>query len=118
MNLSFLPSQARLRVHYIYNIYMNVHFLAYIHVVYLLNEPILPSFAGKVKSPFVLNLKYAFQNGETLYLVLDLMTGGDLAFHLRKLKRFDENLVRFYSASVLEGVYYGFLGLLYIIYII
>lgn len=33
---------------------------------------------------------YAFQDREDLFLVCDLMTGGDLRFHIGKKKRFDE----------------------------
>lgn len=33
---------------------------------------------------------YAFQDRENLYLVCDLMTGGDLRFHIGKKKRFNE----------------------------
>ena len=33
---------------------------------------------------------YAFQDREDLFLICDLMTGGDLRFHIGKKKRFDE----------------------------
>jgi hypothetical protein len=33
---------------------------------------------------------YAFQDRENLYLVCDLMSGGDLRFHIGKKKRFTE----------------------------
>ena len=35
-----------------------------------------------VESPFVVNLKYTFQSKEDVFLILDLMTGGDLGYHL------------------------------------
>ncbi|TPX59208.1 hypothetical protein SpCBS45565_g07800 [Spizellomyces sp. 'palustris'] len=38
----------------------------------------------EVKHPFICNLRYSFQDGENLYMALDLMTGGDLRFHLGK----------------------------------
>jgi hypothetical protein len=41
-----------------------------------------------VHSPFVVCLKYAFTSKEDLFLILDLMRGGDLAFHLDKRGRF------------------------------
>ena len=34
----------------------------------------------KIKSDFVVNMHYAFQDNENLYLVMDLMDGGDLNF--------------------------------------
>ena len=33
---------------------------------------------------------YAFQDRENLFLVMDLMTGGDLRFHIGRQRRFSE----------------------------
>lgn len=33
---------------------------------------------------------YAFQDRENLYLIMDLMPGGDLRYHLGKMRRFSE----------------------------
>ena len=33
---------------------------------------------------------YAFQDFENIFLVTDLVTGGDLRYHLNKQKRFNE----------------------------
>ena len=35
-------------------------------------------------------MQYAFQDSENLYLVMDLLTGGDLRFHVSKIKKFNE----------------------------
>lgn len=59
---------------------------------------------GKVDSPFVISLKYAFATEEDVYLILDLATGGDLAFHLAKEVRFSEDRARFYAAQLLLGL--------------
>lgn len=59
---------------------------------------------GKVDSPFVISLKYAFATEEDVYLILDLATGGDLAFHLAKEVRFTEDRARFYAAQLLLGL--------------
>eukprot|EP00469_Lotharella_globosa_P017179 CAMPEP_0167818488 /NCGR_PEP_ID=MMETSP0112_2-20121227/4830_1 /TAXON_ID=91324 /ORGANISM="Lotharella globosa, Strain CCCM811" /LENGTH=614 /DNA_ID=CAMNT_0007718473 /DNA_START=59 /DNA_END=1903 /DNA_ORIENTATION=- len=55
-------------------------------------------------SPFVTNLKYAFQDEENLYFIMDLMLGGDLKFHLINDHRFSEDRARFYAAQVLLGL--------------
>lgn len=34
---------------------------------------------------------FAFNDRENLYLVIDLLLGGDLRFHLGKMRRFSEN---------------------------
>jgi len=45
---------------------------------------------AKMKHPFIVNLHYAFQDFENLYLVLDFLTGGDLRYHISKHKKFTE----------------------------
>ncbi len=37
-----------------------------------------------------MNMVHAFQDRDNLYLVMDLLTGGDLRFHLNKHKKFTE----------------------------
>ena len=43
-----------------------------------------------IKHPFIVNMVFAFQDRETLYLVMDLMTGGDLRYHIGRQRRFSE----------------------------
>lgn len=45
----------------------------------VINERVLLS---QLNSPFLVNMHYAFQDRDTLYLVLDLMEGGDLRYHI------------------------------------
>ena len=45
---------------------------------------------SKLKHPFIVNMYYAFQDYENLYLVMDLLTGGDLRYHVSKYKKFSE----------------------------
>ena len=45
----------------------------------VMNERVLLS---QFNSPFVVNMHFAFQDRDTLYLVLDLMEGGDLRYHI------------------------------------
>ncbi|EMC99693.1 hypothetical protein BAUCODRAFT_345425 [Baudoinia panamericana UAMH 10762] len=49
--------------------------------------------------PFLCNLRYSFQDMEYLYIVLDLMNGGDLRFHITR-KTFTEEAVRFWIAEL------------------
>lgn len=53
-----------------------------------------------VEHPFVVRLRYAFQNNHKLYLVMDYYSGGSLFVHLRKSKRFSEVRARFYAAEL------------------
>lgn len=45
---------------------------------------------GKLKNPFLVNMKKSFQDKKNLYLLLDLVSGGDLRFHLCYKKIFSE----------------------------
>ena len=65
-----------------------------------------------------MNLAYAFESKDSLCLVLTLMNGGDLKFHIQNLpdysatdgrqhgvgEGFDENRARFYAAEILLGL--------------
>jgi serine/threonine protein kinase len=42
-----------------------------------------------LKDEFLINALLAFQDRENLYLVMDLISGGDLRYHLLKNNRFD-----------------------------
>ncbi|CEP03536.1 hypothetical protein PBRA_009421 [Plasmodiophora brassicae] len=55
-------------------------------------------------SNFVCCLKYAVQDNDTLYLMLDLMMGGDLKYHLNKEVVFSETRSRFHAAEILLGL--------------
>lgn len=49
--------------------------------------------------PFICNLRYSFQDIEYMYIVLDLMNGGDLRFHISR-KTFTEEAVQFWIAEL------------------
>ncbi|KAF2858655.1 kinase-like protein [Piedraia hortae CBS 480.64] len=49
--------------------------------------------------PFLCNLRYSFQDADYLYIVVDLMNGGDLRFHISR-KTFTEEAVRFWVAEL------------------
>lgn len=40
---------------------------------------------------FLVNMNCSFQDRDNLYLVMDLLTGGDLRYHIGKMRRFSEN---------------------------
>lgn len=49
---------------------------------------------------------YAFMDYENIYLVTDLVTGGDLRQHQSRRKRFTEAETKFIIANVLVGLEY------------
>ncbi|GLD98140.1 hypothetical protein PINS_up006837 [Pythium insidiosum] len=54
----------------------------------------------EIRHPFVVRLHYAFQDASKLYLVMDYLSGGALAAHLRRRRKFPEDWARFYAAEV------------------
>lgn len=60
----------------------------------------------EIDHPFVVNMRYAFQDDENCFFVLDLMLGGDLRFHLERLRSIPEEQVRFYVAQLSSGLAY------------
>ncbi len=55
---------------------------------------------GTINHPFIVRLHYAFQTEEKLYFVLDYAAGGELFFHLSRMKKFTESTTRFYCAEI------------------
>lgn len=55
---------------------------------------------ASVAHPFILSLRFAFQTQDKLYMLTDFCPGGELFFHLKKLKSFSESMMRFYAAQI------------------
>lgn len=53
-----------------------------------------------LEHPFLINLLYFFQTPEKIYFSMPFVPGGDLYFHLNKIKKFNEEVVRFICAQV------------------
>lgn len=58
----------------------------------------------KVSSPFIVCMQYAFTSPSELYIILDLMVGGDLAFHLHQKGLFSPSEVKYYTARTVLGI--------------
>ena len=56
------------------------------------------------KGNFIINVKAAFQDRENVYLLLDLLTGGDLRFHLCYYRRFSEEQTKMFAACIILGL--------------
>ena len=63
-------------------------------------------FLSQLRHPFIVNMNCAFQDFENLYLVMDLLTGGDLRYHICKQRRFSEIRTKFFIACLLLGLEY------------
>lgn len=57
-----------------------------------------------LKHPFIVNMQYAMQDTENLYLIMDLHTGGDLRYHLTKRRVFSEVETKFFVACIVHAL--------------
>lgn len=70
----------------------------------------------QLNNPFIVNMYYAFQDRENVYLVMDYLSGGDLRYHICKNRRFSEEqtskhqpyfiFVEFFIACLMAGLEY------------
>ena len=61
---------------------------------------------SKLKHPFIVNMHFAFQDFSKLYLVMDLLTGGDLRYHIARAKTFTEAQTKFFIANLILSLQY------------
>ena len=63
-------------------------------------------FLSKLRHPFLVNMHYAFQDIDNLYLVIDVLNGGDLRFHCSRYRKFSEEQTRFFVACMVHALSY------------
>ncbi|KAI9187988.1 hypothetical protein H9P43_002379 [Blastocladiella emersonii ATCC 22665] len=59
-----------------------------------------------ISFPTICNLRFAFQDDENMFMVLDLMLGGDLRFHINRMGKFTERMAVFYAAELAAALMY------------
>ena len=63
---------------------------------------------SKLNHNLIINMHYAFQDYDNLYLVLDLLTGGDLRYQISRHPRqyFSEIQTKFFISCLVEALFY------------
>ena len=63
---------------------------------------------SKLNHTLIINMHYAFQDYDNLYLVLDLLTGGDLRYQISRHPRqyFSEKQTKFFISCLIEALFY------------
>ena len=61
---------------------------------------------SKMNHPFIVNMHFSFQDINSLYLVMDLITGKDLRHHLALKKKFSAEITKFFLACTILGLEY------------
>ncbi|CAO3636265.1 unnamed protein product [Cunninghamella blakesleeana] len=54
--------------------------------------------------PFLCRLQFAFQDDSYMYMITDLMLGGDLHYHISSKHQFSEDVLRFWFAELSSAV--------------
>ena len=57
-----------------------------------------------INCPFILNIRYAFQDQTQLYIISEFMQGGDMFFHLHEIGKFTKDRAKFYSIELLLAI--------------
>ena len=63
-------------------------------------------FLSILNHPFIVNMHYAFQDKDNLYLVMDMLSGGDLRYHCSRYRTFSEEQTRFFIACIAHSLEY------------
>jgi serine/threonine protein kinase len=61
---------------------------------------------SKINHKFIINMEFSFQDFEYLYLGMELLTGGDVRYHLSKVKKFTEEETKFIIACSILALDY------------
>ena len=56
-----------------------------------------------LQHPFLMGLRFAFQTSTKLYFVLDYLQGGELFFHLKSKRRFNEDEARTFTLHLAQS---------------
>ncbi|XP_016112477.1 serine/threonine-protein kinase 32C-like [Sinocyclocheilus grahami] len=54
----------------------------------------------EIEHVFLVNLWYSFQDEEDMFMVVDLLLGGDLRYHLQQNVQFTEDAVKLYLCEM------------------
>lgn len=60
-----------------------------------------------LKSNFIINMEYAFQDYDSLYIVLEYLNGGDLRYQIGKQRKgFTQEQTKFFIACIISSLEY------------
>ena len=61
---------------------------------------------SNLNHPFIVNMHFAFQDFYNLYLIMDLLTGGDLRYHIANRRTFTEAETKFFISNMILALEY------------
>ena len=57
-----------------------------------------------IDNEFIVKLFFSFQSADRLYMVMEFMQGGELFFHLKQQRKFDEDRTRLYACEIIVAL--------------
>ena len=61
---------------------------------------------SKMYHPFIINMHYAFQDRDNLYIIMDYLIGGDLRYHFCIKRNYTEEQGKFFIACLILSLEY------------
>lgn len=59
-----------------------------------------------INHPLIIHMHYAFEDRDKLYIITDLLVGGDLRYHMKKKIKFNEERLKFIMACCVAALEY------------
>ena len=59
---------------------------------------------SRMKCDFIVNFEGLFQDDNSIYMIMDYVPGGELFSHLRKRKKFDEPIAKFFACEIISAL--------------
>ncbi|XP_049869376.1 cAMP-dependent protein kinase catalytic subunit alpha-like [Pectinophora gossypiella] len=59
-----------------------------------------------IRFPFMVSMEFSFKDNSNIYFVMPFIQGGEMFTHLRRMRKFDEPLAKFYASQVVLALEY------------
>lgn len=67
-----------------------------------------------IRFPFTVSMEFSFKDNSYIYFIMPFVPGGEMFTHLRRMKKFEETLAKFYASQVILALeYLHFCNLVY-----
>lgn len=67
-----------------------------------------------IRFPFTVSMEFSVKDNSYIYFIMSFVPGGEMFSHLRKMRKFDEPIAKFYASQVILALeYLHFLNLVY-----
>ncbi len=75
-------------------------------VNYLITELNIYKKLSKKPCPYIVSLRYAFQNDNYIFMIFDFLQGGEIFYHMNTKGTLSEDSIRFYASEICVAIGY------------